>query len=84
MCYKEYQNENDFHVSKNSLCKICGAVSTYKICPPRKYVANKQSSKAHIFNDENHTCKAKNSSQRPLTIVEFAVAVDTTTPTSSI
>ena len=84
MYYKEYQNENDFHVSQNSLCKICGAVSTYKICPPRKYVTNKQSSKAHMFHDENHTWKAKSSSPRPLTIVEFAVAVDPTTPTSSI
>ena len=40
--YKEYQNENQFHISKSGLCEICGAKSTYKFCPSRKYVAYKR------------------------------------------
>ena len=63
--YKEYQNENHFHISKSGLCEICGAESTYKFCPARKYVAYKRLSKAHIFHVGSHTCKAKNSCPRP-------------------
>ena len=82
--YKEYQNENHFHISKSGLCEICGAESIYMFCAARKYVAYKGLSKAHIFHVGSHTCKAKNSCPRPSTIVESAVVVDPTTPPSSI
>ena len=82
--YKEYQNENHFHTSKSGLCEICGAETTYKFCLATKYVAYKRLSKAHIFYVGSHTCKAKNSCPRPSIIVESAVAVDPTTPSSSI
>ena len=82
--YKEYHNENHFNISKNRLREICGAKSTYKFCPAKKYVAYKRLSKAHIFHVRNHTCKAKNSCPRPSAIVESAVAVNPTTPPGSI
>ena len=41
-------------------------------------------SKAHIFHVRSHTCKAKNSCPRPSTIAKSAVAIDPTTPPSSI
>ena len=82
--YKEYQNENYFHIRKNGFCKNCGPESTYKFCPARKYVAYKRLSKAHIFHFENHSCKAKNSCPKPSTIAKPAVAVNPTTPPSPI
>ena len=84
LCYKEYQNENYFHISKSGICEICGSESIYMLCPGRKYVAYKRLSKAHIFHVGSHTCKAKNSCPRPSTIVESAVAVDPTTTPSSV
>ena len=84
LCYKEYQNENYFHISKSGICEICGSESTYMFCPAGKYVAYKWLSKAHIFHVGSHTCKGTNSCPRPSTIVESAVAVDPTTTPSSV
>ena len=57
--YKEYQNENHFHTSKNGLCEICDAESTDKSCPARKYVAYKRLSKAQIFHVRNQEFLSK-------------------------
>ena len=66
--------------------EICGAKKTYKSCPARKYVADKRLSRVHVFHVTYHTCKAKSSYScpKPSTIVESIVAVDPTTPSSSI
>ena len=66
--------------------EICGTKNTCKFCPARKYVAYKRLSKVHVFHVTYHTCKAKSSYScpRPPTIVESVVAVDPTTPSSSI
>ena len=68
---------------KNEFCKICGAKSTSKFCPARKYEAYTRS-KAHIFHVRSYTCKTKSRCPKPSTTAKSVVVVDPTTPSSCI
>ena len=81
---QQFGSANRLKFDNTKICLLCGALGIDMVCPARKYTTFVSEKRVRIFHYGIHTCKSKQSTQRPTELISAAMNLNPKTKPSAI